>query len=128
MTIRENLLAAIAAVSTTPDEQIDLLEFESHCGTVHCTLGLLCTLPRFIEQGLTLGKTRRGAAIPKLPGVEDAFSDTWNDGLNKLFGADAYARLFERSGGGLWDAEMNEPSDDKALAITRLNKQLGLYP
>lgn len=127
MTIHENLLAAIAAVEAEDEKKIDLITFKQDCGTIHCTLGLLTTLPAFQAQGLVWGYGLSTPA-PSVGGVK-AWGSGWLDELDKLFGTGSYGRLFEPAGGGAWDPEMYEEGwSDKRLALARLNKQLELYP
>lgn len=131
MTIRDNLLAARAAIEAEPEAGLDLKEFENHCGTIHCALGLLATLPFFNAQGLTMCRTSEGMPVPYL-GVEFMYIG-WRNNIDEMFGKGSYFRLFEARGCSTWDDELlgsDRPRmlNDKQLALARLDKQLELYP
>ncbi len=139
-TIRENLIAAIAAVAAWPENRFDLETFTgtNECGTFYCSLGLLTTVPHFRKQGLRLRtkERREGASFGVgKEGVEDAqFASqaTWPD---EMFGMHAFYRLFSgRGDGDLDDAiitdldlQRGERLSDKELAIARLRWQLENY-
>ena len=129
MSIKKNLEVAIAAIEAAPESEIDLAYFRSPCGTHHCALGLLTTVPYFINLGLYMG-TFAGLFKPlvcKQGHDQSGFDGDGPDWLDEMFGTNAYDRLFIERGEGDFDEEMLPGLPDKGLALARLREQLEFY-
>lgn len=136
-TIRENLLALRAGVEAHPEELLDLAAYKQRnsCGTLYCTFGLATTLPHFRELGMYIdGNEAHGHSIHlQGEGEEGSRFADWPD---RLFGEDAYDRLFQVQDAGEFDRTENEDGlldknprlTGKQLALARIDKQLENYP
>ncbi len=147
--IIENLQALLVAVEAQPESQFNLSFFKQDadktdgevCGTLFCTVGLACTMPRFQALGFAL----KAYPMHWKPGSFSYFAEV--NGVDVLgtkssdaaFGANAYHELFEPAGDGSLDAELgyaifNEYEETqtaththKQLAILRLKHRIATY-
>ena len=124
--ILENLEVLRAAVAAEPTDLLDLNTFQckADCGTLHCVLGLACTLPYFNEQGLRFDEDNNpilcgsGEADP----VEASFMHIYS--FDKLFGDDSWGNLFGMAGYGLRDGMLGYGRRNNAQSMT--HKELAL--
>lgn len=153
--IAANLQLAIKVLETKTSAQTDLGSFQgipNQCGTPHCAAGWLAQEPHFQELGMALGQnpgTRTRSSIypafrmividtkPELSPAPESFAQRF-DFLDRIFGDEAFDRLFACYGDGSNDQdivgdgvdlyERNENSKtDKDLALARLRRQLAIY-
>lgn len=138
-TILQNLEIAYTAVKGYDSQLFDLRTFreKSDCGIIHCSLGLLGTMPHFNKQGLEFSDhplkddaDYRILLIEGVPVMRVSFSK-----LNVLFGDNCFNRLFQSKGYGTWDLQRDEnpaflennPNlTDQKLALLRLEHQIKL--
>lgn len=140
-TIVSNLEALLAAVEAQPESQFDLSYFrhdsedENVCGTLFCTVGLACTMPRFQAEGYELIATPKNYDPGKFTyHVEVHGTDVRDsDASDAAFGTGAWFSLFTPAGDGLFDTDLGYKVSgddyegnmtDKELAILRLKKQI----
>ena len=132
--ILENLEVLRAAVIAEPEALFDLHAFAriTDCGTLHCTLGLACTMSYFKEQGLRFNEF--SFFSPRMEGE----NHTTARSFDKLFGEFSYDRLFTSAGCGTRDKELGfernyflyrigQSMTDKELAIARLDAAIATY-
>ncbi len=125
MDIRENLTQLRAAVEDWPEEEFDLAEIKTACGSHYCALGIACTMPYFHALGLSL--------IGSSPVIGGHYPGSHD--LDEMFGRLAWGRLFASRQLGGWDAELTRDTkeerddsvSDKQLALARIDRQLVLY-
>ncbi len=121
--IKNNLRIAIDLIKSISEHRIDLESFSSSCGTFACTLGHVAMHPHFNDLGIVsfLGSN---ATVSVDGNKFDAFGHNyyWNDGLNRVFGEDAFDIIFTTR-------RNNDPDEcsDKEIAIQRLQRQLNIY-
>lgn len=127
--ILENLEVLRAAVAAEPTELFDLQAYqrETDCGTLHCTLGLACTMPYFNEQGLRFDTC-------DIPVMDENFGNIIIHNFDILFGEGSYGKLFTSAGYGMCDEQLGyvwsyDPDNlqnmtDKELALKRLDAEI----
>lgn len=131
---RTNLEILLAAVHNTPEANFDLDNFrqDTPCGTLFCTVGIACTLPRFEAMGFRLVPIPTFGELP--PDTYRAYVGdapvAFTPATDEAFGEDAYRHLFSVAGTnfdrdyiGYDDDEMT----DKELAIARLRYRLATW-
>ena len=128
--ILENLEVLRAAVAAEPTELLDLnaFQYQADCGTLHCVLGLACTMPYFNEQGLRFGECND----PIMCGSksQDYFDQTHIYSFDKLFGGDSWIKLFSTAGNGWHDGKFGftrRDMTDKELALKRLDAAIASH-
>lgn len=130
MTIRDNLIEAIKEVTAHRDKMdLGAWAIEEECGTIYCAAGLLATKSFFIKQGLHLVSDEDARGMWNLWYGDCPFAHLPRRVLDRLFGTDAFDKLFVRRGNGYWDDELLKDNEltDKELVLARLNKQLEMY-
>lgn len=113
----ENCKQAIRVIEATPEDSINLDDFTSKCGTLHCTAGWLALDPYFNKLGLKL--------VGGMVAIEGTHAIR---GLEILFGPLAWDRLFPRRISGMDDIELLKKAPayltHKQLALARLRKHI----
>lgn len=141
--ILKNLEIAYKAIEECKPKLFSLSTFneETTCGTLHCSLGLLGTMPYFNEQKLKFVKRLTGPdyidEVLTIKGI--AVMCASHEWLDELFGDNCYFCLFHTRETGSWDyfnycysgpavgfLRVNPKLTDKELALLRLNHQIKL--
>jgi hypothetical protein len=130
--ILKNLTKLRELVEATHEKQFNLATFRTDhpCGTVFCAAGIAASDPYFQAQGLTLQPTGYITQPYELclhdVGITASVPDnrTVVKGLSKMFGRDAWNRLFVEWPGGIFDDEFDDNLTDKELALTRIDRQI----
>lgn len=132
--IRNNLLHVLELVKLHPEKELNLkcYKVKTVCGTLYCTLGLICEDPTFQEKGFSLVESGGGNGLQyyevKINSAQPL--DFGKAFLDSLFGENSHQNLFAPFGRGSYDSELTtqvKDLTDKALAIARLKKQISLY-
>lgn len=132
MGIRNNLIEAIWAVERQDESLLSLSTWAQKTpnGMSYCIAGLLSQDMFFADQGMQLGFSNNGYIVTnRLYGnAPITVIEGWTD---RMFGLNAYSRIFTRRGRGNLDMQFlthyGNHISDKQLALARLNTQLHHY-
>ncbi|UUZ75482.1 hypothetical protein LP414_27590 [Polaromonas sp. P1(28)-13] len=127
--IQDNIRRAIALLTATPEEGLDLQSFKNTCGSTHCAIGWLATDKHFQDLGIELvyGKRRERITLSHYVRNSKNPDEDGFEFLNPIFGPDAFDRLFMEYDDGDDDENILEywpKLTHKALALARLELQL----
>lgn len=117
-TVLENLQFGLQLIQAEPEQMLNLSTWaiKKTCGTLHCGAGLLGTHKYFQEQGIELLWTQQD-------GFEMIGVSAWRGSMaaDRVFGRNAYDRLFAPHGLSPLDESAPVGSSDKDLLIWRFN-------
>lgn len=155
--IISNLKFAREVIAAFPDPRISLATFHLEltdeytadhpetCGSLFCGYGLLATIPKFRAMGIRLSnpirfhnepptglrriKATYNAHIKGLP-MHSYEGSNGDEELNKIFGKNAYNKLFTTRGSGVYDFmflsshSMKPYVSDKQLLLSRFDRHI----